>query len=113
MQRDKRLRKSRDFAIARREGKSWSNRLLVLIARPNQLDANRFGFSVGKRIGNAVKRNKVKRRLREAARVKQLQNGWDLVFIARKDASSASFQSLDRSMLALLNRAGLLCDNGL
>ena len=112
MQRESRLRRSIDFALARREGKSWSNRFLVLIVRPNRLDATRFGFSVGKRIGNAVTRNKIKRRLREAARAKQVQNGWDLVFIARKDASSANFQSLDRSMAALLKRAGLMCDNG-
>ena len=108
MRKDRRLRKSREFAAVRREGKSWSDRLLVLIARPNGLDITRFGFPVGKRIGNAVVRNKVKRRLREVARLTEIQEGWDLVLIARKDASSADFHRLRSSMTRLFKRAGIL-----
>ena len=108
MQKEQRLRKSKDFATVWREGRSWSDRLLVLIARPNGLEITRFGFSVGKRLGNAVKRNKVKRRLREAARLANVQDGWDLVLIARKDASEADYHGLNRSMGGLLKRARIL-----
>ncbi len=108
MQKDQRLRKAADFAAIRREGKSWADRLLVLVARPNNLDVTRFGFSVGRRVGKAVARNKVKRRLREAARLTPVRNGWDVVFIARQEASSADFQRLNRSVESLLRRAGLL-----
>lgn len=108
MQKEQRLRKSKDFATVWREGRSWSDRLLVLIARPNGLKITRFGFSVGKRLGNAVKRNKVKRRLREAARLTNVQDGWDLVLIARKDASEADYHGLNQSMRGLLKRARIL-----
>ncbi len=108
MRKEQRLRRSRDFGLVRREGKSRSDRLLVLLARPNGLEVTRFGFSVGKRVGKAVVRNKIKRRLREAARLVKVQKGWDLVLIARKDASSADYHGLEGSMTNLFGRAGVL-----
>ena len=111
MQKQHRLRKTRDFAAARREGKSWSDRLLVLIARRTDGEHTRFGFSVSKRVGNAVVRNRVKRRLREAARVgimPRMEPGWDFVVIARKDASDADYRRLNRSMTRLFRRSKLL-----
>ena len=111
MNKDQRLTKATDFAAARREGESWSDNLLVLIARQNGLDVARFGFSVGKRVGKAVVRNKVRRRVREAARLTPVRSGWDLVFVARKGAASADFHQLRRSLTALLRRSGLLADD--
>ena len=72
MDRQSRLRANQDFQRVRREGRSWSSPLAVLIAAPNAADHTRFGFAVGKRIGNAVTRNRVKRRLREAERMQSL-----------------------------------------
>lgn len=108
MRRDQRLRKTKDFAAVRREGRSWPDRLLVLAARRNDLEVSRFGFSVGRRVGKAVVRNKVKRRLKEAVLLTQVQQGWDIVLIARRDASSADFHRLKRSVTGLLRRAGVL-----
>ena len=108
MRKELRLTKAKDFAAVRREGRSQANTLLVLVARPNGLENTRFGFSVGKRVGNAVVRNKVKRRLREAARLAEICVGWDVVVIARKEASSTDFHTLRRSMMGLLKRADLL-----
>lgn len=107
MQKRHRLRKSRDFAAARRYGKSRADDLLVLIARRVDADDCRFGFSVSKRVGNAVTRNRVKRRLREIARARALgktQGGWDFVVIARRPAAAADYRALDRSMARLLRR---------
>ena len=108
MQSVQRLSKAVDFAAVRRDGRSWADRLVVLIACPNRLEVSRAGFAVGKRIGKAVVRNKIKRRLREAARLSGVGGGWDLVLIARKDASSADFHSLNRSVTSLSRRAGIL-----
>ena len=111
MQKQHRLRKPRDFAAVRHEGKSWADRLLVLVARRTDRQHCRFGFSVSKRVGNAVVRNRVKRRLREAARVEflpRLESGWDFVVIARKDAADADYRRLNRSLMRLFRRSKLL-----
>ena len=108
MQRARRLRKSNDFALARRLGKSRVDRRLVAIARANESDTTRFGFSVSKRLGNAVARNKIKRRLKSAASGAPVKEGWDLVIIARQGAKSAGYWELERSLNNLLARLGVI-----
>ena len=68
----------------------------------------RFGFIATRRIGNAVVRNRLRRRLREILRVAPVKTGWDLVFIVRKRSVDASFQRLERSVNNLLRRSNLL-----
>ena len=108
MGKEKHLRTSREFAAVRRTGRGISDRLLVLISMPNGLRVTRFGFSIGKRVGNAVTRNRIKRRLREALQINEIEEGWDLVVIARKDSSSAHFRDIMDSISKLLNRASIL-----
>ena len=108
MQRERRLRKTTDFASVRRDGRSRADRRLVVIARQNGTDTTRFGFSVSRRLGNAVVRNKIKRRLRAAAVEVSVQDGWDLVVIARQGARVADFRTLKRSLDRLLARSGVL-----
>ena len=109
MQKNLRLKKSRDFSNVYRLGASWVNDRLVLKAVPNGTnDRNRFGFSVSKRTGNAVVRNKVKRRLREVMRSSRIQGGWDVVVIARVKAGPSSYKQIEQSAMSLLNRAKLL-----
>ena len=108
MRKEQRLRKASDFAAVRREGQSWADRLIVLAARRNGLGVTRFGFTVGKRVGNAVARNRIKRRLREASRLSDVQQGWDLVFIARSGSASADYRMLSKSARELFRRARIL-----
>jgi ribonuclease P protein component len=114
MRRKFRLRDSADFRRVRQEGKSWSNRLLVLCVSPNSLDYSRFGFAVSKRIGKAALRNRVKRRVREVVRVRlpEIPEGWDLVFIARAPLKEAQFAVVERAVEQLLRRALLLSAPG-
>ncbi len=102
---DRRLRKASDFKAVQREGRSWDNRLVVMRVRANGTGKTRIGFSVSRRLGKAVVRNLVKRRLREAARSAPLASGWDVVLIARTGAARATYAELLKAVMDLSGRA--------
>ena len=112
MHKESRLRKSKDFALVYREGRRRADRRLVVIARPNGLHSTRFGFVTSKRLGNAVVRNRTKRRLREAARVSGVEAGWDVVAIARNRAPQANSHSLGTSLRRLMSGVGVRNSGG-
>ncbi|MBR0446338.1 MAG: ribonuclease P protein component [Oscillospiraceae bacterium] len=87
-----------------------ANGLLVLYARPNRLGINRIGITAGKKLGKAVVRNRVRRRLREVYRLNEdrFQSGWDIVVVARSRCITASFEKLTDSYLSLAEKAGIL-----
>jgi ribonuclease P protein component len=102
------LTKSEQYALVYNKGSSWISDSVVMKALPNGLTFSRYGFSVGRRVGGAVSRNRVKRRLREILRWLPLAPGWDIIFIARPQAAQASFASLKKVVHGLLSRARLL-----
>ena len=87
-----------------------ANGLLVLYARPNRLGINRIGITAGKKLGKAVVRNRVRRRLREVYRLNEdrFQSGWDIVVVARSRCITASIEKLTDSYLSLAEKAGIL-----
>lgn len=111
MRKKYRLRTSADFERLRQEGQTWLHPLLILSTSPNGLPTSRFGFIVGRRLGKAAQRNRIKRRMREAVRLRmqkgEIAAGWDLVFVARYPIQQATFSQIDEAVGILLRRAGL------
>ena len=87
-----------------------ANGLLVLYARPNKTVQNRVGVTVSKKLGKAVVRNRVRRRLREVYRLheEQFSPGWDIVVVARSRCVGAEFEKLTNAYLSLAEKAGIL-----
>lgn len=94
-----------------RNGKSFANRQLVIyfLQKKNQ-DHFRIGLSVGKKIGNAVTRNRIKRYLRQAFHELEddLKQSYDIVIIARKPTKKMGFHEVKKSLIHLLSKQGLL-----
>ena len=108
----RRLTRSAEFLQVKNEGRSHRGALMILgvLQRGDADDTFRAGFVTSKRIGGAVVRNRVRRRLREIVRVRQhtLRAGISLVVIARPAAANASYSALADEWLRLAKRASIL-----
>ncbi|HUC93594.1 MAG TPA: ribonuclease P protein component [Paenibacillus sp.] len=111
MQRKLRLRNRNDFNRIYRGGKSFANgQFVVYWSKRPQTEQFRMGVSVSKKLGNAVVRNRMRRVMKEIVRLNapQISEHTDFIVIARKPAVKMKTKELERSMLHVLRKAGLL-----
>ena len=103
------LKSSREFKRLYKKGKSCVDKNAVLYTRKNGLTYNRLGITVSAKVGCAVKRNLVRRRIREAYRlsVDEFKKGYDLIYVARVRAAGASYRSVRQSVLTLAKNLDL------
>ena len=87
----------------------YANGYLVLYARRNRTGGNRLGITVSKKLGHAVVRNRVRRRLREIYRLHEdrISTGLDIVVVARVKAAHADYWQLDASFVRLCTKLGI------
>ena len=104
------LSRPQDFAAVQGSGTSRSNPLLSARFLRTDLETTRFGLSTGRKLGGAVVRNRVRRRLREALRVMapSFQPGWDVLIIARPAIVEADHATLVGALRRLLHRGGVI-----
>ena len=104
------LKKNSDFRRLYAKGKSAANAYMVVYCRRNALGVNRLGYTVSVKLGHAVVRNRVRRRLREIVRLNapRLKNGWDIVVVARSRCVHAEYRKLEAAFLRACGELGLL-----
>lgn len=108
------MKRNHEFQRLYHKGKSAASPYLALYCRKSRRGQNRLGFTVGKKVGCAVKRNRVRRRLREIYRLHEgeLRLGYDIVVVARVRAVYAGYRQLERQFLTAAGRLGLLRKEG-
>lgn len=99
-----------EFDAVYRTGRRRSSREFDVFLRPNDLKTSRFGWSIKRAIGTAVRRNRIRRRLREILRLhrQEIAPGWDIVIHPRRSVAEMKFSQLEGALLELLPRAARL-----
>ena len=108
------LKQNHVFRRLYSRGKSAVNPCLALYCRKNQSSRSRLGITVGVKVGKAVVRNRTRRRIREAYRIHESRflPGYDMVVVARVRAGHCRYQEVERSLLSLADKLGLLRKEG-
>lgn len=97
------LKKNQDFQKVYKNGKSYANKYLVMYVLENDLQKNRIGVSVSKKVGNSVVRHRLARLIRESFRLNgdKFQSGLDIVVIARNTARGKNYWNISSAVMHL------------
>ena len=104
------IKENREFRRMYAKGKSGVSPYLVVYCRKNRRERNRLGVTVGTKLGHAVVRNRVRRRLREIFRLNQdkLLQGYDIIIVARMRSVHAEYRELEGAFLRCCGKLSLL-----
>jgi len=97
------LKKNSDFKTVYKKGKSYANKYLVMYILNNNLEKNRLGISVSKKVGNSVVRHRITRLVRESYRLQEkvFNSGLDIVVVARVGAKECGYREIESALLHL------------
>lgn len=100
------LKKNHDYRKVYSQGKSVADRNMVIYYLKSDLEKSRIGFTVSKKVGKAVVRNRVRRLFREACRLnlEKISDGFDYVLLARRSAADLNYRQVEDSLLKLLKK---------
>lgn len=103
------LKKNYEFRKVYGEGRYYVEKYLVMYLVKNGSDVNRVGFSVSKKVGNSVVRNRLRRYMKEVYRHmnSNVKQGFDIVFTGRVGSAEADYRAIEKNMLSVLKRARL------
>lgn len=104
------LKKNYEFRRLYSKGRSAATGNIVLYCRKYRRPDNRIGLTVGTKVGNAVVRNRIRRRLRAIYRLNEckLAHGFDIIIVARVRSANASYTELESDFLSLCEKLGVL-----
>ena len=105
------LKNSRDFDRIIKKNKPYKYKDYIIYIEKGTNDVYKFGLSVGKKIGNAVNRNKVKRQLKSIISQKDYQNDFNCIIIVGKGINERNFKEREKNLLYALNNLNILKEN--
>ena len=110
MKHSERLIKNIEFQNVYKNGKSYANKYLVMYVLKNELNKNRIGISVSKKVGNSVIRHRITRLVRESYRLQEemFNSSLDIVVIARGTAREVGYKEIESALLHLGNLHGII-----
>lgn len=97
------LKKNKDFQKVYKKGKSYANSYLVMYLLPNDMNRNRLGISVSKKVGNSIVRHRLTRLIRESYRLSEdkFRCGFDIIVIARTSAKERNYHEIESALIHL------------
>ena len=102
------LKKPSEFSKVYKRGKSFADKNIVVYYMPNQLGITRVGFSISKKVGNSVVRNRVRRLIRESFRVNfEFFGTYDIIFVARVRSNGVEYHEMTKSLKYIFRKISI------